>query len=569
VLREAQRRAKRSSHGIAWRCVRALGLALLAVALTAPFAVAWGVGHASVQDYLGPHRTTFSTDFSGEIRLDLGPFGSAYLPSPAAPVGVHAVVGGVGEMSTAGGFFSNQTLVQYSALYSDPDEVALAIQEGLVRDAAGRALVAELVLLVVVALWLLRRLFIAPVLVTQLSARRVAGVWIAVTAVVVAGIVASPRPAAAPRRPVELDVGERTVALTVDSPLLAGLLTRGVEGVRLLAERQEKALDAYVDQASMNLRAQVAALPAALPGETMLFGYSDLHCNQAMVRLLAELVSYTQPSLVISAGDDTVNGTASERACITREARIGGGIPMVVATGNHDSAITDDQMRGAGLTVLDGRPVTVPGPPPVTLLGDDDPEHNLPFSVDRTLERPESVPQMGERLLAQAQADPVDVLVVHQPTAAGVVLAAPEPPARLVLWGHMHAQAGPSVIRHVDGSWTVGLQAGTAGGVKQPTITSFSTPFSPPLVSADAYFFFRDDATGLITAVQPVHFLPSAEVVIEPRLVTGSVSDLPPETRERLGGSSTPQVTGSVSPAGDGAFVVGASTGASSSSPTG
>ena len=66
---------------------------------------------------------------------------------------------------------------------------------------------------------------------------------------------------------------------------------------------------------------------------------------------------------------------------------------------------------------------------------------------------------------------------------------------------------------HDDGSWTVGMQEGTAGGVRQPTFTSFSTPFSPPLISADVYFYFRDDATGLITAVQPVHFRPERKVV--------------------------------------------------------
>ena len=95
---------------------------------------------------------------------------------------------------------------------------------------------------------------------------------------------------------------------------------------------------------------------------------------------------------------------------------------------------------------------------------------------------------------------------------------APDPPARLVLWGHFHSESGPTVVRHADGSWTVGMQQGTAGGVRQPTFTSFSTPFSPPLISADVYFYFRDTATGLITGVQPVHFRPDASVVIDDRI---------------------------------------------------
>jgi hypothetical protein len=82
------------------------------------------------------------------------------------------------------------------------------------------------------------------------------------------------------------------------------------------------------------------------------------------------------------------------------------------------------------------------------------------------------------------------------------------------------------------------MQEGTAGGVRQPTITSFSTPFSTPLISADVYFYYRDDATGLITGVQPVHFLPDADVVIEPRTATGDLDLLPAETRARLGGAS-------------------------------
>jgi hypothetical protein len=107
-----------------------------------------------------------------------------------------------------------------------------------------------------------------------------------------------------------------------------------------------------------------------------------------------------------------------------------------------------------------------------------------------------------------------------------------------VLWGHYHVESGPQVIMHDDGSWTVGMQEGTAGGVRQPTFSSFSTPFSPPLISADAYCYFRDNATGLITAVQPVHFRPDGKVVIEDRIPIGDLSRLPADTREKLGAAS-------------------------------
>ena len=71
------------------------------------------------------------------------------------------------------------------------------------------------------------------------------------------------------------------------------------------------------------------------------------------------------------------------------------------------------------------------------------------------------------------------------------------------------------------------MRQSTAGGVRQPTLTSFSTPFSPPLISADVYFYYRDIATGLITGVQPVRFQPDGRVVIEDRIATGDLDHRP------------------------------------------
>jgi len=162
--------------------------------------------------------------------------------------------------------------------------------------------------------------------------------------------------------------------------------------------------------------------------------------------------------------------------------------------------------------------------------------------VDRVRDRAETEEQMAERLIGVGRDRPVDALLVHQPAAAVVLTKAPNPPARLVLWGHFHSENGPTVIYHDDGSWTVGMRQGTAGGVRQPTITSFSTPFSPPLIDADVYCYFRDDATGLITGVQPVHFTADGRVVIEDRIPTGDLEGLPPDTRARLSGT-TPSPT--------------------------
>ena len=522
---------------------KALLLTLLAALAAAPLAVVWGISHAQVDDYLGPHRVNFASNFHGEVEVDLGPIGNAYLASPIPPIGLIITVGGVGTAAeNLNSLFSEQTLVAYTSLYTEPREAISGIVERLARDAVREGLKAEAVLLLGVAIWRLRRQLMPPWIVTRVTRRRVAAVYVIVVALVIGSILVPEKPKD-PRYPVAVADGGRFSSLTVDSVLLADLLDRGIKGIRLLSERQQRAVKSYLDSAAGSLAAQLDDLPKPRSDETMILGFSDLHCNQPMTELIARLVRATEPSVVLSSGDDTVNGTAAERGCVRREAAIPNGVPFLVASGNHDSDVTEAQMRSAGMTVLDGQVVEAAG---LNVLGDDDPEHNVPFSVDRVKDRPESDEELAQRLVDVARDKHTDVLLVHQPVAARVIMNASNPPTPLVLWGHYHAQSGPRVIMHDDGSWTVGMQEGTAGGVREPTFTSFSTPFSPPLISADVYFYFRDNATGLITAVQPVHFRPDAKVVIDDRIATGDLAELPPETRMKLSGvSATPSAEAS------------------------
>ena len=514
---------------------KALLLTMLAALAAAPLAAVWAISHARVDDYLGPHRVSFASNFNGEVELDLGPIGNAYLASPARPIGLTITVGGVGTAAESmSSLFSEQTLTAYTSLYTEPGEAISGIVERLAQDAVRKGLEAEAVLLLGVAMWRLRRYLVPPWILSRVTPLRAAAVYLTVVALVVGSILVPQKPED-PRYPVAIADGSRFSSLTVDSVLLADVLDRGIKGIRLLSSRQQQAVKTYTDTADLSLSNQLDSLPRPSSDESMILGFSDLHCNQAMTELIARLVRVAGPALILSSGDDTVNGTAAERGCIRREARISNGVPFLVATGNHDSDVTEAQMRSSDMTVLDGQVVESAG---LAVLGDDDPEHNVPFSVERTKDRPESEEDMAARLVAVADNKRSDVLLVHQPAAARVIMDTPNLPVRLVLWGHYHVESGPQVIMHDDGSWTVGMQEGTAGGVRQPTFSSFSTPFSPPLISADAYFYFRDNATGLITAVQPVHFRPDGKVVIEDRIPTGDLSRLPADTREKLGAAS-------------------------------
>ncbi len=526
----------RPSRSRVRRAAVALVKTLCAAILALPLAAAWGIGHARVDDYLGPHQATFAANYSSEIRLDIGPIGNAYLPSPAAPIGLSITVGGPGgqRAQSLSSLFSDRTLATYATLYTEPDEVFSGVVERLQINALIGGLMAEGALLTLFAVWAMRRHILSTRLSRQLTGRRVIAAYLAVSALVLGSIVV-PRDSDGVRIPVAIAYRTRFAGLSVDSVMLADLLDRGIKGVRLLTERQQKALRSYINNTSASLASQLDRLPQPRTGETMILGFSDLHCNRATTELIRRLERVTSPAVVLSSGDDTVNGAAVERGCIRRESKITERVPFVVASGNHDSDVTEAQMRSDGIAVLDGAIVEAE---PLQVLGDDDPEHQIPFSVERTSERQESEEQLAQRLTDAARGRQVDVIMVHQPAASQVIMGAPDPPARLVLWGHMHAERGPTVIMHEDGSWTVGMQQGTAGGVREPIFTSFSTPFSPPLISADVYFYFRDDATGLITGVQPVHFLPTARVVIGKRISTGDPGRLPAETRIKLGGGT-------------------------------
>lgn len=512
-----------------------VGITLLVALLLLPLSLLWGIGHAQTTDYLGPHRTDFAVDYSGEITLDLGPLGEAYLPNdvlpgPARVLGVQVELGTITNLQ-GDKLLSEETLSAYLTLVDAPEEALRGIAEELAFDALRETAKAEVVLLLLALVWTQRRRFLSRTLGAKLTPLRMSGAWLVTLCLVGGSILVPPEPPeVGSRYPISLSRDTPFDGLTVDNQLLAALLNQGISGLELLAKRQQEAIDTYIASATTSMSSQFPELMEPTEDEVLLLGYSDLHCSLAMTEVIRRLSARVEPDVVMSSGDDTMNGTAAERACITRESAIGS--PLVVATGNHDSDITEAQMRRAEMDVLDGEVISVNG---IDFLGDDDPEYNIPFSVDRVKKRPESEEEMAARLLGVAADSDVDVMLVHQPAAAKVITAEPDPPMKLLMWGHFHKEDGPDVIQHEDGSWTVALQAGTAGGVLQPTITSFSTPFSPPRKEADVYLFSMHKGTKLITRVQPVRFLPSGEAVVEEPMVTGDVEDVPPETRERLG----------------------------------
>jgi len=168
---------------------KALALTLLAALAAAPLAVVWGISHAQVDDYLGPHRVNFASNFSGEVEVNLGPIGNAYLASHVRPIGLTITVGGVGSASeNLNSLFSEQTLAAYTSLYTDPTEAIAGILERLAHDAVREGLKAEAVLLLGVAVWRLRRQLLSPRIVSWVTTRRALVIYLTVVALIVGSI---------------------------------------------------------------------------------------------------------------------------------------------------------------------------------------------------------------------------------------------------------------------------------------------------------------------------------------------------------------------------------------------
>ena len=220
-------------------------------------------------------------------------------------------MGGVGATTAnLGSLFSEQTLAAYTSLYTEPREAISGIVERLAHDAVWEGLKAEAVLLLGVAIWRLRRQLVPPWIISRVTTRRAVAIYALVVALVIGSILVPQKPKD-PRYPVSIADGGRFSSLTVDSVLLADVLDRGIKGVKLLSARQQQAVKNYVETAAVSLSEQLDALPKPNSDESMILGFSDLHCNQAMTELISRLARATEPSVMLSSGDDTVNGTAA------------------------------------------------------------------------------------------------------------------------------------------------------------------------------------------------------------------------------------------------------------------
>ncbi len=462
-----------------------------------------GLTTASAVGSLGPHRATYEITASSSGVVDLGPLGTLEVDSPlplrlGARVTVQEVpadVTSIGAPVTLEGLSAD--LDRYVQFFTSPLTFVQDAAGDVARAAALHTLLAFAVLgAAATGLYLL----LGPVrrgeLAQVVARRRRSTLAGAVVVVAVAGSVV----ATGPLGP-DLTASRPASSIFAGTPLEGARLTGRLAGI--VDTYGAMALDAYRENEEfyagaedslrtawaareeqseewarlLELSERISPLQRVMLGDpdslvTVLL-VSDLHCNVGMAPVIATAVELSAAQVVLDAGDTTVNGTVVERYCVTafmNAYRAGGARDVVFAGGNHDSAVTAEQVRAAGGTVLAGEVVSVAG---IDILGDADPfETRIGQGTRRVGD--EGSTEAGERLadVACARDEPVDVLLVHSP-AVGVP-SLERGCAVAQISGHMHAWLGPqrldlgvrlvsgSTAGAVSGQATVGPLGGTA-----------------------------------------------------------------------------------------------------------
>ncbi|WP_405992330.1 metallophosphoesterase [Streptomyces sp. NBC_00986] len=188
-----------------------------------------------------------------------------------------------------------------------------------------------------------------------------------------------------------------------------------------------------------------STLPAYQPDPTTIrvLHVSDIHLNPASWKIIASLVEQYKVNVIVDTGDTMDHGTTAENGFLDPIADLGA--PYVWVRGNHDSLATQRYLEHIkNVHVLDeGRAETVAG---IRFAGIGDPQ----FTPDRsTAPGADNAEELAGDQLASALRDqqaagtPVDIALVHEPSAARQT----DGTVPLVLAGHLHHE-GTEVMKH-------------------------------------------------------------------------------------------------------------------------
>ncbi|PJJ73907.1 calcineurin-like phosphoesterase family protein [Sediminihabitans luteus] len=525
---------------------------------------AFGLTTANAELSLGPHEARYEVTTDDLVTVDFGPLGTLQIDSPVpfglgADVTVKEIPAELREVDESATLDALQGDAQsYLQFFSTPESTIERAVRALVKDALVRTLVA----LVVVAG------AVAGVALLMGSARRreVSAVlaprtWEVTAGVVVLGLVTGTLTSGVVRHDPDGEPSAVFAGTALEGARITGRLAGVIDtyGGKLLDTYRDNEdfyadADASLDEAwserlaqqeSFDLRASVglegpAALQDALyRGEIVtMVVISDLHCNMSMAPLITTTVERSGASVVLNAGDTTMNGTSVEDACVTAFAGAApDGVTTVVADGNHDSVTTSEQERKAGDTVLDGEVVEVEG---VRILGDRDALETRVAQGSKVADT-ETPDEQAARLATTAcdARDGVDLLLVHNPRVGDAALESGCVPFQVS--GHYHRRVDP--VQVGDGIQYV--SSSTAGAtLNEPTV-------GPLHGTAEMTVLRFDTEAREIVDYQVVSVDPGGTATVGERIAVPAVVPTTPPYALTPTDGPTAQASGStVSPSG-------------------
>jgi hypothetical protein len=553
-------------------CILGAGIAV------APLAAIAALDHTTSQIEIGKVKAEVSFTGNGVSSVQSGPvLKNAYLDKSWHGVGATVEITDTGESSITDLFTPRQIGI-YSALLNDPEQAMSAYKTVLLKNFAAEALLFDAIPALAIGtiaglgaeVYRVRRRAAGK---DALSSRAVKSAWIGGIA---SGLVASsalaygisyPRfvddsPAATQHYAIEQLNGTALEGAYTDNRDLELLIERGVQKGREYYERGKDQSDAYVAGVMNQLSANRVRIALPRADEYAAFLVSDQHDNEAMARILGYTITLEQelsggrsPSLLLGGGDYGYNipPWLPEASYLRRIAGLSKLVAFYGVAGNHEGEYSTPVLKEGGLQFIDDEVIATDE---ASILGMSDPRTTefLDGTTPSGKEGLDAEQKTGQDAREIAEEEHPTFTLLHEAYAAIAFIGegydartfinggdgqyamwredgVPDVPTSIINYGHWHRsnkKRSFRVLSNSDGTWTVLLESGTAGGaIGSPTAGDYSIPYEPPKQTASFTKVFVNKTSQLVTGLQLYKFYPDGRVYMSQRINIGSVDGQP------------------------------------------
>lgn len=523
-------RIERARQTLGRLALHALGGTIIAL----PLAATYGLTHAEVKDHAGVLPVTV-TAAPGHSSLDMGILGTIYKKDAAngyvgANIEVEGLPSGLERLKDGD---ARAFAEPFIGIYQNPDATAEGYGYALAQSMKDEAVKAELLVALEVAL-----LGFLADRASQFKSRRVlkfsmVGASVVSLSLSVVLLEDWKQSHTIPEATYEINGIDQSWAdgVVASSPEMANVGKQAITILEDIKTREDARNQQFLEAGYRGVD-QLIVSDAFVPpdeGEVVMLALSDIHSNLNMIRVYTYLVDAINEkygedtiTLTVLAGDQTYGSSLEKRAV----EEIGGISEEVVGIeGNHDGSIAKENQRAAGIELFEGN--TTPTDAGPSILGDSDPvltdigalfgngENRSRDGNDITQE------ELGQQLKETAEETNPTILDLHEAYSLEPILdkddiskatmeewlAQPplvhEVPAAAIIYGHWHRDMQSRQLIQPDGSRSVVIELGSAGGAPSSITPSIaSSPWTVPAQTASATFITVNLAENKVTKIQ-------------------------------------------------------------------